>query len=111
MLMSIMAFVKKWTLPCALALGAVVYLVFSNVPILVPIGNAVGPHMPGVLPYVIFAMLYVTFCKIRIDFSGLHLFIFFVSVFLLRDGISRFLALFCKRLLFVKTSCHYFFER
>ena len=65
--MSIMAFVKKWTLPCALALGAVVYLVFSNVPILVPIGNAVGPHMPGVLPYVIFAMLYVTFCKIRID--------------------------------------------
>ena len=65
--MSIMAFVKKWTLPCALALGAVVYLVFSNVPILVPVGNAVGPYMPGVLPYVIFAMLYVTFCKIRID--------------------------------------------
>lgn len=65
--MSIIAFVKKWTLPCALALGAVVYLLFSNVPVLEPFGNAVGPYMPHVLPYVIFAMLYVTFCKIKID--------------------------------------------
>ena len=65
--MSIIAFVKKWTLPCALALGAVVYLLFSNVPVLEPFGDAVGPYMPNVLPYVIFAMLYVTFCKIKID--------------------------------------------
>ncbi len=65
--MNILAFVKKWTLPCALALGAVVYLLFSNIPFLIPFGNAVGPYVPGILPYVIFAMLYVTFCKIKID--------------------------------------------
>jgi BASS family bile acid:Na+ symporter len=52
---------------CALFVGAIVYLIFSNVPLLVPIGEVVGPRLVALLPVVIFIMLYITFCKIQID--------------------------------------------
>lgn len=65
--MSIINFIKQWTLVCALAFGAVVYTLFTTVGPLVPVGNAVGPYIPSLLPVVIFLMLYVTFCKIRLD--------------------------------------------
>jgi len=60
-------FIKKWTLICSMVFGACVYLLFTNVAPLVPIGDAVGPQVIKVLPVVIFMMLYVTFCKIQID--------------------------------------------
>lgn len=60
-------FLKKWTLVCSMVFGACVYLLFSNVPPLTPIGDAVGPQIIKVLPLIIFVMLYVTFCKIKID--------------------------------------------
>lgn len=46
--------------------GAGIYLLFSEVDFLRPIGNAVGPFFLEVLPVLIFAILYVTFCKIRL---------------------------------------------
>ncbi len=64
--MGIYAFFKKFSLPCSLVVGAVVYLVFANVPFLVPIGDAVGPRMVHLMPVVLFGLLYVTFCKIEI---------------------------------------------
>ena len=62
----IIDFVKKWTLVVALLVGAAVYLLFSQVPPLEPVGTLVGPKLVALLPYVIFVILYVTFCKIQI---------------------------------------------
>ena len=65
--MQIIALLKKWTLLCALVFGTVVYLLFSEVPLLQPFGNAVGPLCVEFVPIVIFALLYVTFCKIDME--------------------------------------------
>ena len=63
--MNIIAFLKKWTLPSGLVIGAVVYLLFSRIAPLQPIGNVAGPFLVKLLPVVIFVMLYITFCKIQ----------------------------------------------
>ena len=58
-----------------MATGAGIYLLFSEIDFLSPIGNAVGPFFLEVLPVLIFAILYVTFCKIRLHelrFSPWH---------------------------------------
>lgn len=65
--MGIVTFIKKWTLLCALLFGTIVYLLFSEIPMLQPIGYAVGPWCVDLVPYVIFALLYVTFCKIDME--------------------------------------------
>ena len=59
-------FFREFALPCSLVLGAVVYLIFANVPFLEPFGEVVGPHLVSLMPVVLFALLYVTFCKIEI---------------------------------------------
>lgn len=64
--MDILKFVKKWSLLCAMAFGAAVYLLFSRVPALVPVGDVAGPYAMDVVPCTLFALLYVTFCKIDI---------------------------------------------
>lgn len=64
--MSILSLIKKFSLPFSLVLGAVVYLLFANIPILIPIGDAVGPLAIDMMPVVLFTLLYVTFCKIDI---------------------------------------------
>lgn len=64
--MGIIAFVKKWTLPVSLAFGAVVYLIFSRISFLEPIGSFAGPYFVHLIPYVLFSLLYVTFCKIQV---------------------------------------------
>ena len=66
MFMDILSFFRKFSLPCSLVLGAVGYLVFANVPFLEPFGDAVGPRLVDMMPWVLFALLYVTFCKIEI---------------------------------------------
>lgn len=64
--MGLWKFFREFALPCSLVLGAVVYLIFANVPFLEPFGEAVGPHMISLMPVVLFCLLYVTFCKIEI---------------------------------------------
>lgn len=59
----VLSFVKKWTLLCAMLVGSVLYLLFSDVPLLQPMGDVMGPALVEMVPYVIFALLYVTFCK------------------------------------------------
>ena len=63
--MNILDFLKKWTLPSGLIIGATVYLLFSRIAPLQPIGDAVGPVLVKLLPVLIFVMLYITFCKIQ----------------------------------------------
>ena len=70
--MGIIKFVKKWTLPCAMVFGACVYLLFAEIPLLEPIGTAVGPYVADVLPPLIFLTLYSTFCKIRLHDLRFH---------------------------------------
>lgn len=62
-----MTFFKKWTLLCAMLVGAVVYFLFTDIPLLKPIGEVAGPLCVELVPCVIFALLYVTFCKIDIS--------------------------------------------
>ena len=47
-------------------MGTVGYLIFANVPFLEPLGETVGPYLIDMMPIVMFALLYVTFCKIEI---------------------------------------------
>ena len=62
--MKVFSFFRKFALPCSLVLGALGYLIFANVPFLQPLGDAVGPRLVELMPVVLFAQLYVTFCKI-----------------------------------------------
>lgn len=64
--MKVFSFFRKFALPCSLVLGASGYLIFANVPFLQPLGDAVGPRLVELMPVVLFALLYVTFCKIEI---------------------------------------------
>lgn len=60
-------FIKKWSLIVSLVAGTVFYLAFSRIAWLVPVGNVAGPLLQDTLPVVLFALLYVTFCKIQIS--------------------------------------------
>ena len=62
----LLTFLKQWTLVVALCVGSLVYLLFSEIPVLEPIGDFMGPKLVALLPYVIFLILYVTFCKIQV---------------------------------------------
>lgn len=64
--MQIVTFLKRWSLPCSIVLGAVIYLLFAYIPLLQPVGDAVGPWLEELIPFVLFGLLYVTFCKIQI---------------------------------------------
>ena len=64
--MKIIEFLKQWTLPSAIMLGTLLYLLFANVGPLIPIGVTLQPIIEGSLPYLIFAILYVSFCKIKL---------------------------------------------
>ena len=65
--MSVLAFIKRWALMVSLLFGIASYLLFANMPLLIPIGNVVGPVLIDLLPIVLFVLLYVTFCKIQIE--------------------------------------------
>ncbi len=64
--MKIIAFLKQWTLPSAILTGTLLYLIFANVEPLIPIGITLQPIIEGSLPYLIFLILYVSFCKIKL---------------------------------------------
>lgn len=64
--MKIIKFLKQWTLPTAIMVGIIVYLMFAKIEPLVPIGDVLGPIIEDSLPYLIFLILYVSFCKIKL---------------------------------------------
>lgn len=62
--MNIIRFLKDWTLPVAIALGATVYLLFYYVPQLDGLGNRLGPVIDVIFPVTVFLTLLATFCKV-----------------------------------------------
>lgn len=68
--MSIISFVKEWTLPLAMGTGAAAYGVFAFTPQLDEAGRAMAPLFAAILPLFMFLVLFVTFCKV--DFRQLR---------------------------------------
>lgn len=66
---NILQFIKNWTLPFSMGIGAVVYLVFYYVPALEGASQWFAPLFNSILPLFMFLILYVTFCKV--DFKKL----------------------------------------
>lgn len=58
--------IRKNALFFAMGLGALCYELFARVPLLEPCGVVLGPCMSEWLPIGLFAILYVTFCKIKL---------------------------------------------
>lgn len=64
-------FLKDWTLPVAIVLGSVLYLLFAYLPPLEPAAQTLGPIFETILPLSVFATLFVTFSKV--DFHLMRL--------------------------------------
>lgn len=66
----IIRFIKDWTLPVAMGLGTVIYLVFGLTPQLEEAAVFFDPIFDTILPMFMFLILFVTFCKV--DFHKLR---------------------------------------
>jgi BASS family bile acid:Na+ symporter len=62
--MSLLTFLKNWTLPVAIAVGSVCYLTFLWVPALDQLGDRLGAIINVIFPMAVFSTLFVTFCKV-----------------------------------------------
>ena len=62
--MDVIKFLKDWTLPVSMGIGAVTYLVFNYVPQLDDAATFFAPIMEAILPLFMFLVLFVTFCKV-----------------------------------------------
>ena len=62
--MDVVRFVKDWTLPCAMGMGTLLYLVFAFVPALDGAAMFFAPLLDALLPVFMFLVLFVTFCKV-----------------------------------------------
>ena len=60
----IVRLVKNWTLPVAMTMGTLVYLLFAYVPSLDGAAQFFGPVFDAILPMFMFMILFVTFCKV-----------------------------------------------
>lgn len=89
--MNVLSFMKRWSLLVSICFGTIVYMLFANIPVLVPFGMTVEPYMESVLPVLLFALLFVTFCKI--DVHDLRLKAWHVWLELLRLALCALLVL------------------
>ena len=60
-----MELLKRWTLPIAMIAGIVGYFVYTSIPALNPTHAWVNDFIAVVQPLLLFAMLFLTFCKVR----------------------------------------------
>ena len=56
-------FIKNWTLPIAMLMGALGYLVLSNLSFINPVKPYINEGIAWFTPFLIFAQLLLTFCK------------------------------------------------
>ena len=56
---------KDWTLPVAMTMGTLIYLLFANIDAFDPIAQQAGPFFDKILPLFMFFILFVTFCKVN----------------------------------------------
>ena len=68
--MKLKQFVKDWTLPVAIAVGTVVYLLFYLLPFLDGAGDTLGEVVDAIFPFMVFSTLFSTYC--RIDFHQMR---------------------------------------
>lgn len=68
--MKLKRFIKDWTLPVAIAVGTVVYLLFYFVPFLDGAGETLGEVVDAIFPFMVFSTLFSTYC--RIDFHQMR---------------------------------------
>ncbi len=59
-----LGFIKNWTLPIAMLIGTLAYLVFAKWSFLAPVKPTVHAFVSFITPWLIFAQLLLTFCKI-----------------------------------------------
>lgn len=57
-------FLKNWTLPIAMLVGALSYYAFASLSCLYPLKTEVLSIVSWLIPFLIFAMLFITFCKV-----------------------------------------------
>lgn len=63
--MSVILFLKNWTLPVSMIFGALSYFVYTSIPALAPTKPFVHAFVALLQPALIFAMLFLTFCKVK----------------------------------------------
>ena len=59
-------FLRTWSLPIAMVGGVIMYLLYTNIPLFDGTHGFVSSVLAVVQPGLIFAMLFVTFCKVNI---------------------------------------------
>lgn len=57
-------FIKNWTLPLAMLVGTLTYLMFARLAFLEPVKPFVNQFVSFITPWLIFAQLLLTFCKV-----------------------------------------------
>lgn len=65
--MGIIKFLKTWTLPVSMIVGAASYFIYVNLPFLAPTRPYANAVVGVVQPVLIFFMLFITFCKISFE--------------------------------------------
>ena len=60
----LITFLKNWTLPVAIAMGTLIYLLFAYVPCLDEAGDRLFPVLDFIFPSLVFLVLFTTFCKV-----------------------------------------------
>ncbi|MBP5772369.1 MAG: transporter [Bacteroidaceae bacterium] len=68
----LLLFLKNWTLPTAISVGVVSYLLFAFVPELDAAGDVLCPIFETLLPLTIFLTLFVTFSKVDFHLMRVH---------------------------------------
>lgn len=80
-----LSFIKNWTLPVAIAVGASSYLLFAYIPALDGAADSLFPIFETLLPITIFFTLFITFSKVDFHLMRLrpwHLYILAVQLLL-----------------------------
>lgn len=67
--MSILRFIRNWTLPLAMAAGTAFYFLFASIPAFDGVAQTFSGFFDTILPWFISLVLFITFCKV--DFRKL----------------------------------------
>ena len=62
--MNLVQVVKDWTLPISMGFGVLAYVIFAYTPALHEAALFFDPIFDTILPFFMFMILFVTFCKV-----------------------------------------------